>query len=283
MPLPGLGDLQDERAAGAEHAGVDVLPAHSVEEVVPSLRHAHQWIADDLLHAVLVHLADAAATFASLSAAHAARPPGLRYLSRVLAVAAVDEQGGDVQGHVAEAGVHQRHHVGRGEIDLLVYLSLDQLADLPVQFSLDRLGGLSSYLGPQLLLAVLQGRVDPGADEERIMLDLRQLRGGGLGEAGQLLEHVLAQPARFVRRDLLAPGAALQRHRDAHVASSFLVRGAALDLGEQPPQAMVAQVMIQRLIGPGNDGVHECHLMAMRSSAVLAQVPQRCLDIYSFP
>ena len=194
-PPPGLGDLQDEGPPVAEHARVDVLAAHAVEEVLLPVGHLQGDVPDDLLHGGLVHLALAVAVGASLAVALPAGPYGLGDLAAVLVVAAGDEERGDVQLDLAEACVHQGDDLGILELHRAVDHGECQLSDLAVELGLDGLRALELVLLPQGLLALGDLRLHLGADEEVVRLDRIDRLGHVLGEAGEQVEDVLAQGA----------------------------------------------------------------------------------------
>ena len=236
-PPPGLGDLQDEGPSVAEHARVDVLAAHAVEEVLLPVGHLQSDVPDDLLHGGLVHLALAVAVGASLAVALPAGPYCLGDLAAVLVVAAGDEERGDVQLDLAEAGVHQGDDLGVLELHRAVHLGEGQLPDLAVQLGFDGFGATQAVLVPYLLLLLDDLGLDPGSDQEVVGFDVGDAVDGGVGEPVQQFEDILAQGTELGRRGvhtLLGQGL-------ADIATPVLIGGAGADLAEHASKAVVAQ------------------------------------------
>ncbi len=252
MPLLRVGDLEHERSAGARACGRRCPPGPCRGRSAPRLRPPPQdRVADDLLHGGLVHLAGAMAPLAALAPA-AAGPSGLRDLPRELAVATVDEQRRDVELHVGEPGVDQRDDLraSRNSTSLRVR-GLDHLPDLLVQLGLDRLGLVLADLGPDPLLPLLDGGVDPASDEE--VVDTRPWTWRSMtasAKRGTIVEDVLADRALDGGGSLLLvrPGCAGSSSVIRMDSAPFAVGQSGVDVSEEAAQAVIAQIVRQCLL-----------------------------------
>ena len=120
---------------------------------------------------------------------------------------------------------------------------LDALADLLVQLGLDRLHRLLAGRGPDLLLALRDARVHARADQEVVVLHLRQRFDGRLREALHVVEDVLADVAAggMDVRGIAALGTG-GVHGGPDLNAALGVAHAGRDMSEDAAQAMVAQV-----------------------------------------
>ena len=258
--LLGLAYLEDERPSVSEHARVYVLSAHAVEEVLLPFGHLQGDVPDDLLDGGLVHLALPVAVGAALPVALPAGPDGLRDLAAVLVVASGDEQGGDVELDVPEAGVHEGHDLGVLELHPAVDHGERDLPDLAVELGLDGFRVLEAVLLPEGLLVGGNRRFDPRSDQEVLGFDRVDGLRGDLREAGHEVE------------DPFAHGACLGRFRCGSVGlgqsfayepSADVVGHAGADLSEHASEATVAESLVREGAGLVQDlGYPVLHALA---------------------
>ena len=138
-PFLRLSDLEHEQAPGAEHAGVDVLPAHAVEEVLAAVGRLE--VGSPMTSCTETwYIFPVPPQRGSPCPGRPGRATWSAVLARILAISTVDEQRGDAQLHIGRTGCRSRHHLRGLEADLLAGLGLDRASDLLVELRLDQFG-----------------------------------------------------------------------------------------------------------------------------------------------
>ena len=199
LAYAGLADLEDEGSSLSETEGVDILPAHAVEEMFLPTGHLQSDVTDDLLDGGLVHLSGVMASGASLAVAHPAGPDGLRDLAAQFVVASLDEYGRTVKCDVCETGVYACHDLRCLELHGTVDHGKCQLTDFAVEFGLDALAFLKFKFSLHLLLPLGNLGLNPRTDEEVLRLHGIDRISDSFSISAQHVEGVLAQRTGFFR------------------------------------------------------------------------------------